>query len=290
MGRVLAGRLAQRLVARHRIADIVGDLIGFAQPLADQLPGGRRRTSRERASQGGRGEEGAGLFLLINRKVGTGLTLPGLTRNDTVRYADTIANRHQHRPEALRRHPPASRQQLKSEDNQGVPSEDRQRLAEGDMHRRLAAAGRRIVKAGQIVMHQRCAVQQFDRGGRAISQRRPIIAAGSRNREAEPRANPGAAGEDGIAHGLGQARRTSPLGGQVDRLGQGPFDARHGVHGHPRCLVSLPLELSAFVDAEVNGKPCATRRYQASVALGAAKPEPAGRNRDICLIRRHPAA
>ena len=87
-------------------------------------------------------------------------------------------------------------------------------------------------------MHQRRAVQQLDRGGGGIGEGGVVVPAGMRDGEAEPRPDPRAAREDGVAHRLGQARRGAPHIGPVHRGREGPLDARYRVHGPPSVLSS----------------------------------------------------
>ena len=55
-------------------------------------------------------------------------------------------------------------QDLESERQKRIADEDGCRLVEGDVKRRAAAADRVIVHGRQVVMHQRVAVDAFERG------------------------------------------------------------------------------------------------------------------------------
>ena len=79
------------------------------------------------------------------------------------------------------------------------------------MHRGAAAAGIRIVEARQVVMHQGCTMQQLDRGGGRIGHTGPVLAAGGRHRQAQPRADACAAGKYGIVHGRMQPGGTARM-------------------------------------------------------------------------------
>ena len=85
-------------------------------------------------------------------------------------------------------HGGATRQRLERQHDQRVAGQHRQRLAEGAVHRRLAAPDRRIVEAGQVVVDQGGAMQQLDRGRRGVGRGRVVLAAG----RARPRGTAGA--------------------------------------------------------------------------------------------------
>ena len=56
-------------------------------------------------------------------------------------------------------------QDLEGEGEQGVAGQDRGRLVEGEVQGRAAAAHRVVVHRRQIVMHQRVAMDAFERAG-----------------------------------------------------------------------------------------------------------------------------
>ena len=99
-----------------------------------------------------------------------------------------------------------ARHDVEGQRQQRVAGEDRGRLVEGLVHGRLAAAQVVIVHRRQVVMHQRIAVQQFERAAgeqRAIAWR----AEQSGGLDHEERTQALAAAERAGAHGLQQARR-----------------------------------------------------------------------------------
>ena len=101
----------------------------------------------------------------------------------------------------------ALRQRFEGEHDQRVARQHRDRRAEFDMNRRLAAPQSRVVETGQIVVNQRGAMQQFDRRRRGVRGCGIAIAAGLRHRQAELRPNAVAAGKDRITQGRGEERR-----------------------------------------------------------------------------------
>ena len=62
----------------------------------------------------------------------------------------------------------AIRKNLKSLGLQGVTDEKRSRLVKLDVARGFTAAQDIVVHAGQVIMHQRIGVNQFDGNGRGI--------------------------------------------------------------------------------------------------------------------------
>jgi hypothetical protein len=106
--------------------------------------------------------------------------------------------RAEHRAGELRPTLAGVAEQLKGADDQGVAAEDRELLAVDDVDRRLAAAQRGVVEAGEIVVDQGGAVQQLDRHGRGERELRVGVAAGARDLEAEARAEAGASRKDGV--------------------------------------------------------------------------------------------
>ena len=72
---------------------------------------------------------------------------------------------------------------VEREHDQRVADEHRERLAELDMHRRLAAPQIRVVETGQVVMHQGGAMQHLDRGPGGVCSLTVAVAARARHGE-----------------------------------------------------------------------------------------------------------
>ena len=95
---------------------------------------------------------------------------------------------------------------------QAVAGQDRRRLVEGLVHGRLAAPDVVVVHRRQVVMDQRIAVHAFQRRGHP---QRGLAAAAEQCRalDQQKRAQPLAAGEHPVAHGVEQAWRPGDLAG-----------------------------------------------------------------------------
>ena len=104
----------------------------------------------------------------------------------------------------------AARQGLEGQHDQRIARQHRQRLAEGAVHRRLAAPGRRVVEAGQVVMDQRGAMQQLDRRGGGVGDAPASSSPQARgHRQAELGPDAGAAGKHRVAQRGGQPGRAA---------------------------------------------------------------------------------
>ncbi|GLS46304.1 hypothetical protein GCM10007884_42960 [Methylobacterium brachythecii] len=124
----------------------------------------------------------------------------------------------------------APRQRLEGGDDQCVPGQYGQWLPEGDMHGGLLSAHRRIVEARQIVMHERSAMEEFDRGSGSVGGGFVVIAAGSRDGQAQPRPDAVAAGKHRVADRLCQTRRRAGGLAVSDRCIESRFDPSAGIH------------------------------------------------------------
>jgi len=112
------------------------------------------------------------------------------------------------------------------------------------VHRRPAAAARRIVEARQIIVDQGGTVQKFDGGGRGGGQGGPVLGTGACDREAQPRANARTAGKHGVAHGSEKCRRRFGAARESQRTAQRSLDSGHGIHFSLRRLsVNITCQL-----------------------------------------------
>lgn len=91
------------------------------------------------------------------------------------------------------------------------------------MDRGPAAPRIRVIEAGQVVVDQGCAVQQFYRSRRRRGQHGGIAGVGQRDREAEFGADPRPAGKHRVGQGRGQLRGTVGLRRLVDHRTQNAF-------------------------------------------------------------------
>jgi len=119
---------------------------------------------------------------------------------------------------------------LEREHDQRIAGQHGQRFAECLVHRRPPAAHIRRVEAGQIVMHQRGAMQQLERGTRCLRRSRMILAAGGGNAVNQPRPYPGAPRKHRVAHRGSQPWRASRHLGQRNGFVEGPLDPTGDIH------------------------------------------------------------
>lgn len=114
------------------------------------------------------------------------------------------------------------------------------RLVVCDVHGRLAAAKVVVVHGGQIVMHERKRVDQFDRHGGRIEQV-DVDAQALTGGVHEQRSDPFAAIENGIPHGFVQALGPCAITrqGSFERAVHAPRVAGNAVF-ELRCQWSLP--------------------------------------------------
>ena len=100
---IASDRLADFIFVGGGVANIVGDLIGLAELLADHPPrlgvgaGGRR--ARDRRG----GEQRAGLGAVVVREINLRFAFPGLAGDDARGHADRLRDRQRQRGEPLRR-------------------------------------------------------------------------------------------------------------------------------------------------------------------------------------------
>ena len=158
----------------------------------------------------------------------------------------------------------AARQRFEREHDQRIAREHRERRAEFDVNGRLAAPQIGVVETGQIVMDERGAMQQFDRGRGGVGRVRVAVAAGHRHRHAQLRADAVAAGEYRIAQGRGEQRGRARSLRMSDGLIQGSFDSRRDAHS-PSCVCKLTL--SSRVSKEIDTSFCRDQ-WSSSAGLG----------------------
>ena len=158
------------------------------------------------------------------------LAFPGLAGDEAVRHAGGLGQGADQRGDQVRRRHALTRNGLEGGDDQRVAGEKGQRLAIGDVNRGLAAAGIGIVETGQVVMDERGAMQQFDRGRGRLGRLGVFVAAGHGDRKAQARADARAAREHRIAQGGGDPRRLAARGGMPDSRFEGALDPLVHVH------------------------------------------------------------
>ena len=131
-----------------------------------------------------------------------------------------------------------ARRDVEREREQPVTGEDGGRVVERLVHRRLAAAQVVVVHGRQVVMHQRIAMDAFERGAR----HQGLVAVDPEQRCAfhhQERTEALAGAQAGVAHGLEQAGGPADLPAE-QRGAQQPVEQRLAVLGD---LVQTVLEL-----------------------------------------------
>jgi hypothetical protein len=111
-------------------------------------------------------------------------------------------------------------------DDQRVSREDGERDPERDMRRRFAAAQLRVVEAGQVVVHERSAVHELDRGRGPIGSDWIGVPVCGGDSEAKGRAKPRSTAEDPVQERLTKPRRSIFPDRLVECATQGAFDAQ----------------------------------------------------------------
>jgi hypothetical protein len=231
VGGVLPARLAEVLLAVEHVVQVVGDLEGLADPCAQLVPRRRVVARRDGAHAGGGDEQRAGLGPVVGGEVDLRLALPGLSGADPAGHPRGSRQRQRQPGRAARLRLRCARQHLERHHDQRVARQHGQRLAKGAMHGRPPAPEVGIVEARQVVVHEARTVYQLDRRRCRVSDLRPIIAAGVRNRETEPRPHPRPARQDRMGHRRRQARRRAVVPYPPDRHREGRLDPVRKHHG-----------------------------------------------------------
>jgi hypothetical protein len=156
-----------------------------------------------------------------------------LSRHDPRRASDRLREKQQKGRKTLGRLAARASDRLESEHDQRVTRQHRERLAELLVNRGLAAPDLGGVEAGEIVMHERGAVQELDRRSGRISRHREAVAARHGDGQTEPRPDPGAAWKHGIAKRSRKLRGTFRPARPRNGILQGLLDSVGGLHRDP---------------------------------------------------------
>ena len=216
-------RLPIGIGARPTVEEVVGDLEGGAERLpigAESLSRRRIRSGEDRAGLDRKGEERAGLHRLEAPDLR--LARGGVAVAPLGRKVEHLAAGHAGEPagagkpeDELAAHRGVGMNRrigeaLEGERLERVAGEDRRRLVEGAMDARLAAAQVVVVHRRQVVVDERVAMQELDRG--AGLHDAGVVApeeAGGLDDEERPQAL--AAGERRVPHRRHQPRRAGDL-------------------------------------------------------------------------------
>ena len=202
------------------------------------------------ASRGGAGhgrahEQRAGFRALIIDKRHGGFAFPGLAGHDSAWRADRSRDNRDQQREPLGRGCP--RQSLEGEHDQSVSGQHGDRRSKLGVNGGLAPSRFGVVKTGQIVMHERSAVQKLD-GGCGRRRRGIAVAAGLRDRQTELWPDAVASGKDRVVQRRSQKRRRSRSGCSRNRALQGFLDAGAGLHGISHLCTYLMVIPSVIVN------------------------------------------
>ena len=220
---ILAGALADGIGARPAVEEVVGDLEGGAERLpigAESLSRRGIRPGEDGAGLDRKGEERAGLHRLeapdFRLARGGVAVAPSAARSSIWPPAMPASPAGAGKPEdevAPHRGVGMNRrigEALEGERLERVAGEDRRRLVEGAMDARLAAAQVVVVHRRQIVVDERVAMQELDRGaGLHNSGVVALEEAGGLDDEERPQAL--AAGERRVPHRRHQPRRAGDI-------------------------------------------------------------------------------
>jgi hypothetical protein len=170
--RVTTRRLPHFGFARAKIPNVIRCLKCLSEAQAELAPGLRIGARRNGASHRGRHKKRSCLRFLIRLQRDRRLTLPSLTGNETSGHPDRTAQYCERggQPIGASRH--TARQCLEREDDQRVTCQHRDRLTKLAMHRWLASSHVSIVKARQVVVHERGAVQELQCDSGSVTRRR----------------------------------------------------------------------------------------------------------------------
>jgi hypothetical protein len=101
------------------------------------------------------------------------------------------------------------------------------------MHRRPAPAHIRIVKTGQVIMHQAGAMQQFNRRRSSAGKPWLVITASRGNSKRQAWANARPFRENRVPQGGGEAGRGAARLGGEHRVCEAALNTGQGVHALP---------------------------------------------------------
>ena len=233
--------LAQSRGIAERIAQVIGNLEGFADASAELFPGFGVLAGGERAHLGRGDEQRAGLGLVVGGKVDAFLAFPALPGADAVGHAGTTAKDADEPERAGRIGHRRAGQDVEGQHDEAVAGQHGERFGKGAVGGGTTAADIGIVKHRQVVVHEAGAVDEFERGGGGIGKRGTVIAAGERDGGQDRRADARPAGGGGMVQRGGKAggRRTGLA--DADGAGDGGFDAVVEVH-RGRSVLRFPAD------------------------------------------------
>src|SRR5262249_38030608 len=230
---VLGDSLAEGLGVALRIEQVVGELEGLAEGRGiskKRRPFARGCPAEHRAGLAGKAKQGSGLERLHRCGLGLAETMPlgGKVECLAEHHALPAASpgEQQDKLRADGRVSAVTRvaHNLEGESEQSIAGKDRRRLVEGDMHCGPSAAQRIVVHGWQIVMHERVAMDAFERAG---CGKRVVLAHPESDTRGDEQKRPEAlaAAKRCVAHGFSERGITgaaSPIAGE--QLGEPPLD------------------------------------------------------------------
>ena len=250
--RVAVHRLADQLRVAEPILQIVCGLVGLPDPDAHVGPLRMRDAAACRAGHRCGGEQRTGFLSMVDGQVYIPLALPGLPRGDTVRCTDTVADDSYKLGKTPGHVGCAIRQHLVRHDNQRIPDQNGRRLAVGDVQARFATPYLARIERWQVVVHERGAMDEFDRGRSPDGHGRLIDSACGRHRKTKLRPNPVTGGKHGVMQRLGEPWRGPVIDMRVKRGLESGVHLRRRVHSACSSSVNLDCHynLSCRIDSD----------------------------------------
>jgi hypothetical protein len=249
---ILTNRLAKGIGGVCHIADIIGDLVGPPDLVAEAKPQRRISASSECSSTGSGSKERACLGAVISLQRNVRLAFPGLPGADAMRRTGGLADQPDHPCDAVGSLGHAARNGLERVDDERVAHKHRDGLTEGNVNGRQPAPQIRIIETRQIIMHQRGAMQQLDGGSSRIRRSRIAITAGHGDRDAEFGTDAMPAGKHCRMQRVGEPGWTRTRFRGHQGPGQCAFDTTNDIHVHPHrekpVLVKVAQVLSSRLD------------------------------------------
>ena len=174
---VLTGGFAQFNLIIQSIAQVIGHLKGLANTRSQFIPLRPILASRNRAHLRSGDEKGTRFCPMIGAQINFLFAFPALPGAYAVGHSCLLSQDVHQSNGALWIYGRVACENLKRHDNKTITRQNRKRFAISTVHRGLAPPCVGIIKTGQIIMHQRGAVDTLQSSRCCIGQFRAIITA-----------------------------------------------------------------------------------------------------------------